>query len=97
MLPSGLKCQNKGLVTNEVKHYPSIHAEKESSMELKIRREELHQLPGVGDNSLPDHVGAMEAKIDPNYHVLWQVISNLTLFLFRDESPAESVYKSDKP
>ena len=53
--------------------------------------EELHQHPVVGHKPLPYDVEAMETDIVPNYHVLWQVISDLTPLWFRDEIPVESV------
>lgn len=59
--------------------------------EWRVGWEELHQHPVMGSKQLPDDVGMMETDIVPNNHILWQVISNLTPFLFRDEIPVESV------
>ncbi len=59
--------------------------------EWRVGWEELHQHPVVCCKPLPNDVGAIETDIVPNYHILWQVVSNLTPLLFRDEIPVESV------
>ena len=48
-------------------------------MGLRGSRVRGTQHPVVGRKPLPDDVGAMETDIVPNFNVLWEVISNLTL------------------
>ena len=54
--------------------------------------EELPQHPVVGCEPLPDDVGPIKTDVVPNDHILWQVISNLTPLLFRDEIPRVSTF-----